>query len=163
MLLVTDTVDATVRRLHFVLGGLMAGLIALTGVSLTLGPLSEAPDPLLHTVYFGLLALLSLGSTGAYRVIHQQAMKRLQVRSGELRGLAHPSEQVLPEYEKLFMSRAVLTEGPGFFAVVVHLFTGSLAALVVVAGAVALLVRQVPSRERVRDLAQDALREYQGP
>jgi hypothetical protein len=163
MLVVTDTVDATVRRLHFVLGGLMAGLIALAGVSLTLGPLSEAPDPTLDTVYFGLLGALCLGATIAYRVVHQQALKRLQARSYELRGLAHPSEEVLPEYQKLFMTRAVLTEGPGFFALVVHLFTGNPAALVVVAGAVALLASQVPSRERVRALTQDAIREYQGP
>ena len=70
---------------------------------------------------------------------------------------------MLPEYDKLFMTRAVLTEGPGFFAIVVHLFTGNPATLVVVAGAVALLASQVPSRERIRDLAQDAIREYQGP
>lgn len=157
-----DAVDVTVQRLRIVLGGLMAGLIAFAAVSLTIGPLSKDPDPTLRTMYFGVLGLLCLSASVAYRVVRQQTVKRLLAGSGELRGLADPSEQVLPEYQQLFMIRAGLTEGPGFFALIVHLLTGSPAALVVAAGALALLASQMPSRERVRELAQDALRVYQG-
>lgn len=131
-------------------------------MSLTIGPLSKNADPTLRTMYFGVLGVLCLGEAIAYRVVHRQTRKRLLARSGELRGLADPSEQVLPEYQQFFMIRAGLTEGPGFFALIVHFLTGSPAALVVAAGALALLASQLPSRERVREFAQDALRDYQG-
>ncbi len=152
-----DSVDALVQRLRIVLSGLMAGLMAFAAVSLTIGPLSRNPDPTLRSALLGVLVLLCLGEAMAYRLVHQQIVKRLLARSSELRGVADPSARALPEYQQLFMIRAGLTEGPGLFAVIVHLLTGSLAALVVVAAALALLASQLPSRERVRELAQNAL------
>jgi hypothetical protein len=151
-----DTLDQALQRLRIVLVGLMGGLGAFGAVALVLGPLSKEPDPALAPLLLGGLGLLCVGDAIAYRVLRGQTVQRLRARSAELRASADPSEQVLPEYQKLFIVRGGLTEGPGFFSLIVYLLTGNPLALVVTAGALLLLLSQMPSRERVRELAEAA-------
>jgi hypothetical protein len=152
-----EALEEALKRLRIVLFGLMGGLAAFGTIALGLGPLSKVHDATFTAVLLGVLGLLCVADAVGYRFLRGQVVQGLRARTSELRAASAPLEKVLPEYQRLFIVRAGLTEGPGFFALIAYLVTGSPVALLVAAGALLLLFNQMPSKEGVEALLEAAL------
>jgi hypothetical protein len=145
-----DGVDKEIRGMRVVLGSMAAGFSVFGAIALALGPLSTEGAETLGRTLLPLLGLFGLASTAAAFVLPRQRIAALQEHRAELRALADPLPRLVSDYRGLFIVRAGLTEGPGFFALITYLLTGSLPALAAAALVLLLLVSQWPSREKLQ-------------
>jgi hypothetical protein len=151
-----ESVEAVVRALRPVIGGLIGGLLSFTMVAFIAGPLSPSFDPDLAGWMLVAIVFLGAGSATGYFMLRRSLIRRLATRAAELRQQSDASALIGTDYRGFAVAGAGLIEAPGLFAALTFLLTGNRLALAAVAVVVALLVAHLPSAEKMRRLVDEA-------
>jgi hypothetical protein len=155
----TRSLEEVVRTGQIVIGGLMAGLVFFSVVIVITKLTSDmSGDPQLENLLLAVLAVMGVGCAAGYAVVRGALVKELRGRAAELRQVEDPASRVVDAYQLFVVRGGGLIEGPGFFALVTHLVSGSVAALAGAALALICLGLHFPTVAKIRRIVDDAIR-----